>query len=102
MALDGYLSLYDDSIRLHGYSPEPMGKDAAADFYRMIWTSLGHADQGHPSLEFHEVLVDGDLYCCRFTMTGVQSGEFMGAPASGRPFALAGITIMRFANGHVV
>ena len=22
--LDGYLALYDDSIRLHGYSPEPM------------------------------------------------------------------------------
>jgi hypothetical protein len=22
--LDGYLQLYDDSSRLHGYSPEPM------------------------------------------------------------------------------
>jgi hypothetical protein len=24
--LDGYLRLYDEAIRLHGYSPEPMGK----------------------------------------------------------------------------
>ncbi len=24
--LDGYLSLYDEGIRLHGYSPEPMDK----------------------------------------------------------------------------
>jgi hypothetical protein len=25
--LDGYLSLYDEGIALHGYSPEPMNKD---------------------------------------------------------------------------
>jgi hypothetical protein len=24
--LDGYLELYDDAIRLHGYSPEPHGQ----------------------------------------------------------------------------
>lgn len=24
--LDGYLSLYDEGIALHGYSPEPMNK----------------------------------------------------------------------------
>jgi hypothetical protein len=24
--LDGYLTLYDEGIRLHGYSPEPMDK----------------------------------------------------------------------------
>lgn len=23
--LEGYLALYDDAIRLHGYSPHPMG-----------------------------------------------------------------------------
>ena len=28
--LDGYLALYDDSIRLHGYSPEPMDKASVA------------------------------------------------------------------------
>lgn len=27
--LDGYLALYDESIRLHGYSPEPMSKAEA-------------------------------------------------------------------------
>jgi hypothetical protein len=31
--LDGYLSLYNESIRLHGYSPEPIDKIQARDFY---------------------------------------------------------------------
>ncbi len=48
------------------------------------------------------MLVDGDLYCCRFTMTGAQTGEFMGALASARPYALEGITIMRFDGDRVV
>jgi hypothetical protein len=30
--LDGYLELYDDRIRLHGCSPEPMGKAEARAF----------------------------------------------------------------------
>ena len=32
--LAGYLTLYDESIRLHGYSPEPMTKAAVAAFYQ--------------------------------------------------------------------
>ena len=31
--LDGYLALYDESIRLHGYSPEPMSKAEVRAFY---------------------------------------------------------------------
>ena len=40
--LDGYLSLYDEGIRLHGYSPEPMDKI-------QVQVSTGQAEQavGH-------------------------------------------------------
>lgn len=100
--LAGYLSLYSEDISLHGYSPEPLDKPAATGFYQSIFDTLTEPGQPSPRLEFHEVLVDGDLYCCRFTMSGVQSGEFMGAPASGRPYALEGITIMRFSGDQVV
>jgi predicted ester cyclase len=100
--LAGYLDLYDDRIQLHGYSPEPMGKAEATAFYEMVQGALAERGRTHPSLQFHEVLVDGDLYCCRFTMTGVHGGEFMGVPATGRPYALEGITIMRFDGERVV
>jgi predicted ester cyclase len=96
--LTGYLTLYDESIKLHGYAPEPMDKITVNGFYQQIWSSFGSP----PPLEFHEVMTDGDLYCCRFTMTGIHRGSFMGVPASGRPIVLAGISMMRFANGRVV
>ena len=100
--LAGYLTLYDDSIALHGYAPEPLDKPSVTGFYQMIWAALAEPGQSNPTLEFHEVLVDGNLYCCRFTMSGVQQGEFMGAPASAKPYSLAGIPIMRFVGDRVV
>src|SRR5262249_27235270 len=73
--LPGYLSLYDDKIKLHGYSPEPMNKAAVEGFYRQIFASFAS-----PRLEFHETMTDGNLYCCRFTMSGTHEGAFMGVP----------------------
>jgi predicted ester cyclase len=74
----------------------------ATGFYEMICATLAAEDRPGPVLEFHEVLVDGDRYCCRFTMSGVQGGDFLGAPPSGRSYVLDGITIMGFAGDRVV
>ena len=35
-------------------------------------------------------------------MSGVHGGEFMGVPATGRPYELNGITILRFDGAQVV
>jgi predicted ester cyclase len=100
--LPGYLTLYDDAIKLHGYTPEPMGKAAVTAFYEMIFATLAADGKPNPTLTFHEVLTDGDLYTCRFTMTGTHKGPFMGVPATGKPYVLPGITIMRFAGDTVL
>ena len=96
--LDGYLRLYDDDIRLHGYSPEPMSKEEVRGFYEMTFAGFG----GSPRLEFHEVLWDGDACAIRFTMTGKHVGEFLGVPGTGSDVALAGITILHFRGDRVV
>ena len=75
--LDGYLSLYDEGIALHGYSPEPMNKDQVRGFYQGIFSAFDT-----PKLEFHEVLWDGDF--------------------SGTAIALPGITILHFRGGRVI
>jgi hypothetical protein len=67
-----------------------------------ISASLPAEGTSHPLLEFHEILSEGALYSGRFTMSGVHKGPFMGVPATGRPYAIGGITIMRFAAGRVV
>src|SRR5919106_3712150 len=86
--LDGYLSLYDESIRLHGYSPEPMNKTEVRAFYERVFRAFDT-----PRLEFHEVLWDGDACAIRFTMSGRHVGDFMGVPATGNAIAQPGITI---------
>ena len=100
--LAGYLSIYDEGIKLYGYTPEPMTKPAVTAFYRQIWASLHDEGRPNPTLVFHQVMMDGDLYTCRFTMSGVHTGIFMGVPATGRRYALPGITIVRHANDHAV
>ena len=95
--LDGYLSLYDEEIRLHGYSPEPMNKVQVRGFYEGIFRAFDM-----PTLEFHEVLWDGDACTIRFTMTGRHVGEFMGVPATGTPITLPGITILHFRGDRCI
>jgi len=95
--LDGYLELYDDSIRLHGYSPEPMDKTAVRAFYEGIFAAFDN-----PTLAFDEVFGDGDRLVIRFTMTGTHRGDFMGIPATETPITLPGLTILHFKDGRCV
>jgi len=95
--LDGYLALYDDAIRLHGYTAEPMDKAAVRAFYEGVVAAFDK-----PRLEFHEVLWDGGACAIRYTMTGRHVGEFMGVPPGGTPIALPGITILHFRGALVI
>jgi hypothetical protein len=42
--LDGYLRLYDEGIRLHGYSPGPMDKTQVREFYESIFSAFSTRD----------------------------------------------------------
>ena len=95
--LPGYLALYGEAIRLHGYTPTPMGKGEVEAFYRSIFAAFDS-----PQLAFDEVLESGDSVTLRFTMTGTHMGDFMGVPPTGRKIALPGITILRFENDTVI
>jgi hypothetical protein len=95
--LPGYLTLYAPGMRLHGYSPEPMGKVEVEGFYRSIFAAF-HS----PQLIFNDMLESGDSITIRFTMTGTHVGEFMGVPSTGRKIALPGITILRFEGNTVI
>ena len=95
--LDGYLRLYDEGIRLHGYSPEPMGKPEVRGFYGGIFSAFDT-----PKLPFEEVLWNGDTCAIRFTMTGRHVQEFMGVPATGATITLPGLTILHFRGDRVI
>jgi predicted ester cyclase len=95
--LDGYLALYDPTITLHGYTPEPMDKTAVRGFYSTIFAAFPGC-----TLTLHETIPAGDRVTARFTLTGRHDGPFLGVPATGREIALPGITVLRFVNGSCV
>ena len=95
--LDSYLELYDESIMLHGYGPEPMGKEAARGFYEGIFAAFPNSQ-----LDFHAQFSRGDQVAIRYTMTATHQGECMGVAATGKDIAIPGITHLRFANGKCV
>jgi steroid delta-isomerase-like uncharacterized protein len=95
--LDQYLELYHESIKLHGYTPEPMSKAEVRGFYQMVQDSFDG-----PQLAFHEVFSNDDRLVIRFTMTGTHRGDFMGIPPTGRDVAVDGITILHFRDGKCV
>lgn len=95
--LDAYLDLYDEGIKLHGYSPAAMDKKVVRQFYAMIMTAFSGS-----SLAVDEEIVDGDRVALRFTQTGTHTGAFMGLAPTGRTFAMAGQTVLHFRDGRVV
>jgi predicted ester cyclase len=95
--LAGYLSMYDESIRLHGYTPRAMNKEEVRSFYEALFAAFADV-----RLEFHEELWEGDRVAIRFTMTGRHVGEFMGVTATERDVALPGFTIIHFMDGKAI
>jgi predicted ester cyclase len=95
--LEGYLELYDDAIRIHGYSPEPMGKPDVRRFYEQIFAAFDS-----PKLELHETHWDGSVCTLRFSMTGRHVAEFMGVPGTTLRIAVPGITILHFEGDRVI
>lgn len=96
--LEGYLEIYDDGVQLHGFGPTSRNKAQVKEFYQLVWDAFGSP----PPLEILEMLVDGHLCCCRYVMTGVHNGPFMGVAPTGKPIALRGIIILRFSGHRIV
>ncbi|MEZ5145345.1 MAG: ester cyclase [Acidimicrobiales bacterium] len=95
--LDQYLDLYDESIRLHGYSPEPMSKTEAEAFYRGLWAAL---DDLH--LHIERVVEQGDALAVYALMTGTHTGELFGVTGTGTHIQQPVMTVLRFDGGRCV
>jgi predicted ester cyclase len=95
--LDGYLTLYDPSVRLYGYAADPLGADEVRGFYEGLWAAVGS-----PRITVHDVAETDDTLWVRATMSGTHAGEMMGVPATGNPVAQSVMTSLRFVDGRCV
>jgi steroid delta-isomerase-like uncharacterized protein len=95
--LEAYLTLYDDGVTLHGYSPAPLDKTAVRGFYEGIFAGLPGSQ-----IELADVFGSGDRIVARFVQRGRHAGALMGVPPTGRDVELSGITVLAFRDGRVV
>jgi predicted ester cyclase len=92
-----YLEVYDPAIRHHGLGPEPLDQVTNRGSYEAMWAAFPSSQ-----LTIDDTIAEGDQLAARFRLSGEHLGEFMGIPATGRPFVLNGQTVMRFRDGRIL
>jgi predicted ester cyclase len=79
-------------------APEPIvGLAANKEFSKSLF-------QGFPDIKqkIEDVLVEGDKVVYRTTIQGTNTGEFLGAPATGKAIKVNDFTLLRITNGQIV
>jgi len=87
-----------DIVVTYPIPPEPMrGVEAFKAF-------LGELVAGLPDcrVTVDEMIAEGEMVACRWTMTGTQDGPLFGFPASGKSVQISGFTHYRIAGSKVV
>jgi steroid delta-isomerase-like uncharacterized protein len=54
-----------------------------------------------PHFSIEDIIAEGDRVVVRWTNSGTNVGDFLGMPATGRPFTIAGIDIYRVEGGKL-
>jgi predicted ester cyclase len=72
----------------------PEALKEAANMLRAAFSGL--------KFSMEDTITEGDQIAIRFLATGTHTGEFAGAPASGKPISVNGIDIIRFEGGKAV
>ena len=97
-AMEEYLQYYAPDATLHFLPPGlPPGREGARLFYQVFRSAFPDA-----RVRIDDLLGEGDMMACRFTLTGTHRGEFRGMPPTGKSVTITGITIFRIENGRYV
>ena len=75
----------------------PTGIEGAKAAHRIMLT-------GFPDYQtiINDIFAEGDKVAARITMSGTNTGSFMGIPATGKHVSFTGIYITRIVNGKIV
>lgn len=93
-----FTTLYDDDVVLHGYAPVPLeGRDAVRAFYQPILDAFPDC-----RVTIEQALAEGDRLALGYRFAGTHQADFQGVPATGRPFDIGGMTILRFGGRRCV
>jgi steroid delta-isomerase-like uncharacterized protein len=88
-----------DAYFTEGYAhdgPVEPGREGFKEFMRDVFAAFPDL---HGTID--EIVTDGSRVACRSTWTGVQRGELLGIPATGRAVAYRVIEIFRIEDGRI-
>lgn len=94
------LDLLDEVVRPDYIEHYPLpgqgsGLQGIKDRYSMVINGLD------PHFTVEDVIAEDDKVVVRWTNSGTNVGEFLGAPATGRTFSIPGIDIYRIEDGKL-
>ena len=88
--------LLADDFMPHNWGKAGSGKKAMTDAIKRASAGLSDVQ-----MTTEDVIAEGDRVAVRLTSRAVQSGPFMGLPASGKPYTIEEIHIFRIRDGKV-
>jgi steroid delta-isomerase-like uncharacterized protein len=95
--VDGFLAMFDSSIKHHGLSSEPFDEEGNRAFYKGMQAAFPGS-----RIIIHDLVAEEERVAVRFHFAGEHTGNFMGLTATGRSVVMNALTIMKFADGRVV
>jgi len=97
----GNVDLCDDIFETHASIHDPSfpvnGVKGIKDQVRQLRVA-----QPDFRLDVHDVLVAGDMTATRYTLSGTAKKEFRGLPATGKSYAVSGMTFDKWQNDRIV
>ena len=75
----------------------PSGVAGVRARHEMLFTAMPDIH-----ITIHDVISEDDQTAARFTITGTDTGGFMGMPATNQAVAVTGMDFMRFRDGLIV
>ena len=93
-----YFDFYDDSLVISGFPQNlPANKEGFKQFIYLLW-------KGFPDIKikFEDIIVEGDKVACRYNLTGIHRGEFLGIQPTDKQFRVNGMTVFSFGGGKVI
>jgi steroid delta-isomerase-like uncharacterized protein len=92
--IDGFgRQLADDFVEREELPGIPPTKDGVLLYFRMMLAAFPDM-----RMDVEDVIASGDRAVARVTVTGTNTGEFMGMPATGKSVAVKLIDITRFGD----
>lgn len=97
----GNLGIVDELMTASPVDHTPFpGVPAGREGYKQTMSMI-RAAFPDMTIRTDETIADGDRVVLRWTARGSHRGDFMGVPASGKPFEISGISILLMEGGKV-